>query len=74
MSDPLSAAERYRNDGLKFSELAKSSANPFVREYYGRVAQRYLLYAENVGAAIQPPEGNRVETADRPVPYRSGSS
>jgi hypothetical protein len=47
MSDPLSAAARYRSDAAKFSELAESAQSPFPRDYYKRLAQRYLMHAEN---------------------------
>jgi hypothetical protein len=47
MPDPLSAAVRYRSDAAKLSELAKDAANPFFRDYYKRLAQRYLIHAEN---------------------------
>jgi hypothetical protein len=47
MPDPLSAAERYRSDAARLSELAKNAANPFFHDYYRRLAQRYLLHAEN---------------------------
>jgi hypothetical protein len=47
MPDPLIAAERYRKDAAEFSELAKAAETAFVRDYYGRLAQRYLMHAEN---------------------------
>jgi hypothetical protein len=45
--DPLSAAERYRKAAAEFADLAKTAANPFFYGYYERLAQRYLLHAEN---------------------------
>ena len=47
MHDPLSTAERYRSDAAKFSELSKDAVNPFFRDYYKRLSQRYLMHAEN---------------------------
>ena len=47
MPGPLSAAERYRKDAAEFSELAESADTAFMRDYYRRLAQRYLLHAEN---------------------------
>jgi hypothetical protein len=47
MPAPLIAAERYRKDAAEFSELAKTAETAFVRDYYGRLAQRYLMHAEN---------------------------
>jgi len=43
MPDPLNAAELYRSDAAKFSELAKDAVNSFFRGYYERLAQRYLM-------------------------------
>jgi hypothetical protein len=47
MPDPLSTAVRYRSNAAKFSELSKDAVNPFFRDYYERLSQRYLLHAEN---------------------------
>ena len=47
MQGPLSTAERYRSDAAKFSELSKDAVNPFFRDYYKRLSQRYLMHAEN---------------------------
>jgi hypothetical protein len=62
--DPLSAAERYRKAAAEFADLAKSAANPFFCGYYQRLAERYLLHAENqmklskiTGAAAAEPGG-----------------
>jgi hypothetical protein len=46
MPDALVAAERYRKEAGKFSELAKTAETAFVRDYYERIAQRYLMHAE----------------------------
>jgi len=46
MPDPLSTAERYRSDAAKFSELSKDAVNPFFRDYYKRLSQRYLMHAK----------------------------
>jgi hypothetical protein len=43
MQEQMSRADRYRKGAVEFSELAKSAASPFVRGYYQRVAERYLL-------------------------------
>jgi hypothetical protein len=47
MSDPLIAMERYRKKAAEFSELAQTAEAPFIRDYYRRLAQRYLMHAEN---------------------------
>jgi hypothetical protein len=31
----------------KFSELAKNAANPFMRQYFERLARQYLIHAES---------------------------
>jgi hypothetical protein len=47
MPDPLSAAERYRRDADRFSELAQSATHPFIRVYYEHLARRSVMHAEN---------------------------
>jgi hypothetical protein len=42
MPDPLSRAERIRKEAAKFSSLAESASSPFLRDYYWRLAERYL--------------------------------
>lgn len=83
--DPLSAAERYRKAAAEFADLAKSAANPFFCGYYQRLAERYLLHAENqmklskiTGAAAElggedctSVEGDRESPAELPAAPRS---
>jgi hypothetical protein len=57
VSDPLNAAERYRKDAAEFSELAKTAETPFIRGYYRRLAQRYLMHAENQEKLARISEG-----------------
>jgi hypothetical protein len=45
--DPSSAARRFRRVAEEFSDKAKSASTPFIRDFYHRIAQRYLLHAEN---------------------------
>jgi hypothetical protein len=45
--DPLSAAQRFRKVADEFSDKAKSASTRFIRDFYQRIAQRYLLHAEN---------------------------
>jgi hypothetical protein len=40
--DPLSRMERNRKEAAKFSDLAKSAPSAFLRDYYRRIAERYL--------------------------------
>jgi hypothetical protein len=47
MADPLGRAERNREEAAKFSDLARSASSPFLRGYYSRLAERYLLLEEN---------------------------
>ena len=42
MSDPLSRTEQIQKEAAKFSSLAESASSPFLREYYLRLAERYL--------------------------------
>jgi hypothetical protein len=43
MMDLLSRMERDRKEAAKFSELAKSAPSAFIRDYYRRIAERYLM-------------------------------
>jgi hypothetical protein len=42
MIDPSSRLGRELKAAEDFFELAKGASNPFVRDYYRRVAERYL--------------------------------
>jgi hypothetical protein len=42
MMDQLSRAERNRKEAAKFSDLSKTATSPFLRDYYRRIAERYL--------------------------------
>ena len=42
MTDPSSPLARELKAAEEFFELAKGASSPFVREYYRRVAERYL--------------------------------
>lgn len=46
MPDPLSKAERYREEAAKCYELAKSASPAFVSGFYRRIAVQYLFMAE----------------------------
>jgi hypothetical protein len=43
MTDQLTRAERNRKEVGKFSDLAKTASSSFLRGYYFRIAERYLL-------------------------------
>ena len=43
MAEPLSRAERIEKEAAKFSDLAKTASSSFLRGYYFRIAERYLL-------------------------------
>jgi hypothetical protein len=45
--DPSSAARRFRKVADELSDKAKSASTLFIRDFYLRIAQRYLLHAEN---------------------------
>jgi hypothetical protein len=69
MPDPLSTAERYRSDAAKFSELSKDAVNPFFRDYYERLSQRYLMHAENQERIAWISEGSATgRRKDDPMP------
>jgi hypothetical protein len=57
MSDPLIVTLRYRKEAAEFSELAKTAETPFIRDYYRRLAQRYLMHAENEEKLARISEG-----------------
>jgi hypothetical protein len=42
MPDPLSRTERIRKEAAKFFCLAESPSSSFLRDYYRRLAERYL--------------------------------
>jgi hypothetical protein len=42
MMDPMTRADLYWKESVKHSDLAKSASSPFLRDYYRRVAERYL--------------------------------
>ena len=42
MPDPLSRTERIRKEAAKFICLAESPSSSFLRDYYRRLAERYL--------------------------------
>ena len=44
MTDQLTRAERNRKEAAKFSDLAKTASSSFLRGYYFRIAERYLLF------------------------------
>jgi hypothetical protein len=68
MPDPLSAAERYRSDAAKFFDLAKDAPNPFIRDYYHRLAKRYLMHAENQEKIARVSEGSAATEAIQDSP------
>ena len=46
MPDRLTQEDRYRKVATEASNLAKSASSDFLRRYYERLAERYLLLAE----------------------------
>jgi hypothetical protein len=65
---PSTAAERYRSDAAKLSEMAREAANPFLRQYYERFAQRYLVHADNEGKITRITEGSPTPVEADPIP------
>jgi hypothetical protein len=43
VTDLLIREEQNRKEAEKFSDLAKNASSPFLRDYYRRIAARYLL-------------------------------
>ena len=48
MQDPLSKADHYRKEAVKYHELAKTASPAFFGDFYRRVAVRYLFMAEEM--------------------------
>ena len=48
MQDPLSEADHYRKEAVKYHELAKTASPAFFGDFYRRVAVRYLFMAEEM--------------------------
>jgi hypothetical protein len=52
MRDPLSKAERkadhYRQEAVRYHELAKFARPAYLGDFYRRIAVRYLFMAEDV--------------------------
>jgi hypothetical protein len=68
MPDPMTAAERYRSNAARLLELAKDAAAiSFLREYYERLARRYLMHAENEDRIAKISRGSTVVEA-APIP------
>jgi hypothetical protein len=66
MQDPLSKANRYRQEAAKCYELAKSSSPGFLSDCYRRVAVQYLFMAEG--------ELKLAEKQGHLVPEQSGAA
>jgi hypothetical protein len=66
MQDPLSKANRYRQEAAKCYELAKSSSPSFLSDCYRRVAVQYLFMAEG--------ELKLAEQQSHLVPEQSGAA
>jgi hypothetical protein len=66
MQDPLSKANRYRQEAAKCYELAKSSSPSFLSDCYRRVAVQYLFMAEG--------ELKLAEKQGHPIPKQGGTS
>jgi hypothetical protein len=48
MTEPLSRAEHYRKEAAKYHELAKVARPAYLGDFYRRVANRYLVMAEDI--------------------------
>jgi hypothetical protein len=52
MMDAITRADLYSKESTKYFNLAKSAASPFLRDYYRRIAERYLSSDDE----LRPPE------------------
>jgi hypothetical protein len=43
MQDPLNRADHYRNEAVKYHELAKYAQPAFLGDFYRRIAVRYMF-------------------------------
>jgi hypothetical protein len=48
MHDRLTGADRYREEALRYHELAKYADPPFLGDFYRRIAVRYMFMAEEI--------------------------
>jgi hypothetical protein len=48
MQDPLNRADHYRNEAVKYHELAKYAQPAFLGDFYRRIAVRYMFMAEDL--------------------------
>jgi hypothetical protein len=66
--DLLSRMERNRKEAAKFSELAKSAPSAFLRDYYRRIAERYLM----LEGGWRPPGGGSASQSRAAYPSAAG--
>jgi hypothetical protein len=64
MQEPSNKADLYRKVAAEYAELAKNATSPFLRSYYQRIAEEYLVrvegelrFAEREGKAISGQSG-----------------
>jgi hypothetical protein len=50
--DAMTRADLYSKESTKYFNLAKSASSPFLRDYYRRIAERYLSSEDE----LRPPE------------------
>jgi len=65
MQDPAKRAERYQKVAEEYAELAKGASSPFLRSYFQRIAEEYLLRAQG--------ELRVLESEGAPGTVRSGT-
>ena len=56
MMDAMTRADLYSKESTKYFNLAKSASSPFLRDYYRRIAERYLSSDDE----LRPPEKNKM--------------
>ena len=65
MPEPSNKADLYRKVAAEYAELAKNATSPFLRSYYQRIAEEYLVrvegelrFAEREGKASSEQSGS----------------
>ncbi len=46
MPEPSNKADLFRKVAAEYAELAKNATSPFLRSYYQRIAEEYLVRVE----------------------------
>jgi hypothetical protein len=72
MGDLLSRAVRYRKLAIKYHELAKFARPTWLGDFYRRIAERYVLMAQEVSERANKEVGFTAERSGSPTDKRGG--